>query len=203
MDKRMEPPPAVDRDLWSDSTADRDAAFRRLFEAYSPLVFSIARRHLPVTHAEEAYDVLIDVFSALYREIDRRRERMVEVNLPAYLKVVTRNRSIDHYRSIKRFDTSRVPLEEAENVPDTRLPDPDLTSVLEAEVERALAQLSESDRLIIRAVLENQTFPEIATNRSAVEGRTVSVAGTRKAYVRALTRLRNVLVHGRPGVGHE
>lgn len=175
-----------------------EQAWRRLAALYGPLVYGWARRS--GLKAEDAADVVQEVFATLARKIaDFRRDRPQDT-FRGWLWTITRHKVVDHLRHVAGQaqaaggSSARVELEQ---LADTEASEPSGTGPARAAVERGL---------LLRALELMQSEFEPKTWRAfwlvAVDGRLAADAGrelglskhaVHQAKYRVLRRLRQEL----------
>lgn len=183
-----------DRHLIERIRAGDSTAFEELYRAYSPDVLRTALRYMPSSNSVDAYDVVQQVFVALFQRIDSL-SISEEFSFPAYIRVLTRNQCRDYIRRLyaqrARQHVEEVPLSEAKNIPD------DASDPIEhidsgRFIRNVLSSLNEIDRRIVQMrLLDNATSEEVA---KALD---LSSASVRVRYFRIITRLRQQMEHAR------
>ena len=142
--------------------ATRSAALGVLYERFRDRVYNVALRI--VGDADEANDVLQDVFVLLFRKIQKFRARSV---FASWVYRITVNLSLDHLRRRRRnplWAGGAVPLDSIEDEGRRLRPDraADLRD-LEEHVQRALEMLSDRLRIaVVLRYLEGLSYQEIA-----------------------------------------
>ncbi|ABB58034.1 sigma-70 family RNA polymerase sigma factor [Synechococcus elongatus] len=176
-----------DQDLWSELQQGQVAALARLYDRHAGLVYGIAMQVLG--NPQEAEDLTQDIFIRL---VDRQHSHYDSKrgSLRTYLAVLTRSRAIDRLRS-RRTQASAI--ERVQNqVKQEATEDPPIASLgaaeTSAEVQKALAQLPESQQQVLRlAYYEGLSQSDIAERLS-------EPLGTIKARARrGLLKLRQML----------
>ena len=157
--------------------AGDEEAWCELVAKHERLVFSIAR--CEGLSAEEAADVTQSVFVALLRQLDRLRE--VD-RIDAWLAVVARRTSW-RFRNSRRLEV----LTTSESNHDIA-PDEIAVVATRLDVHRAVEQLDDPCRTLIRALFLEQPTPDYATVATRID-RPVGSIGPLRA--RCLAALRN------------
>ena len=177
-------------------------AWNRLVALYAPLVHAWCRR----SGLQEAdiSDVFQEVFRAVASHIESFRRDRPGDSFRAWLRTITRNKVIDHFRGMgrePRADGGTVALRRLQEVPDPSEPDLDLESlilheddpddqqqVLHTALEQIRQQVRENTWLAFwRTVIDERPAPEIAEELS------MSPGAVRVAKCRVLQRLRDEL----------
>ena len=138
-------------------TRQRDQdAFARLYDRYSPLVYSVALRVLRNPSAAE--DVLHDIFLQLWRSPEKFDS--TRGNLVSWLAVIARNRAIDGTRRERpRIDPGDVVLISPVNIET----EAERAAVAE-KIRRLLQEMPEAQRSAVEmAFFEGMTHGEIAS----------------------------------------
>lgn len=151
-----------------------DQAFMEIYKLFSPMLFGTAISIL--RKAEEAEDVMQDVFVRLVEKIDTLSPQ----GLGAWLKRVTVNRCLDLLRRRKRWRESELP----------ELPGPDLANARSASLDlpRAIGRLPDRTRAVFLLYeVEGYKHPEIA------EALEISVGTSKTQLFRARRMLRGWL----------
>lgn len=90
--------PVIDNEIWFRIKEGDTAAFAELYDGFARAMFSLSIEILG--DRWEAEEVIQDVFSYLWRKPESFSPK--KGKLSSWLLVITRNRSIDRYRSRKR-----------------------------------------------------------------------------------------------------
>lgn len=90
--------PRIENEIWSRIKEGDSAAFAELYDGFASAMFSLSLQIL--NDRWEAEEVIQDVFSYLWRKPDSYSPSKGKFS--SWLLVITRNRSIDRYRSRKR-----------------------------------------------------------------------------------------------------
>ena len=177
----------ADRELVAAVARGSSEALARLYDRHASTVFALARR--VVSLAEDAEEVVQDVFSQVWR--DASRYEAGRATVAGWLVMLTRTRAIDRLRSRKaRPDLGGVepgaapPLASADRNPEQVT----LTAEDIRSVRGALNVLPDAQRSLLElAYYEGMTHVEIAE-------RTGVPLGTVKTRIRtAMTTLKGVL----------
>lgn len=160
--------------------ADDQQAMAQIFDRYSSMVYSVALRVLRDTG--QAEDVMQEVFFQLWRNPDAYIQ--TRGSLPAWLLVVTRNRSIDLLRRRKPTDST----EDVVLTAKTNLAAESERNIMMERVRGILQELpAEQQQTLEMAYFEGLSHSEIAE-------RTGDPLGTVKTRIRlALISLRKAL----------
>lgn len=145
------------RDVFDTPAAHGE--FDRFYRTYRPLVYAVARQH--VRGIVDADDVVQSVFLKVLSHPRAFRGG----NIESWLTTVTKNASRDHMRKLRR-ESSCASFEGAGILPAASVSEEEaLTRVLFATAERAIDQLDECRRSVIRAAFfEQQTYERVALN---------------------------------------
>ncbi|WP_338431553.1 sigma-70 family RNA polymerase sigma factor [Synechococcus elongatus] len=177
-----------DHDLWSELQQGQVAALASLYDRHASLVYGIALQVLG--NPQEAEDLTQDIFIRL---VDRQRSHYDprRGSLRTYLAVLTRSRAIDRLRS-RRTQAAAIDKVQSQLVQQQATIDPLISNLgaaeTSAEVQQALAQLSESQQQVLRlAYYEGLSQADIAE-------RLGEPLGTIKARARrGLLKLKQIL----------
>ena len=90
--------PRIENEIWSRIKEGDSAAFAELYDGFASAMFSLSLQVL--NDRWEAEEVIQDVFAYLWRKPDSYSPSKGKFS--SWLLVITRNRSIDRYRSRKR-----------------------------------------------------------------------------------------------------
>ena len=90
--------PKIENEIWSRIREGDSVAFAELYDGFASAMFSLSLQIL--NDRWEAEEVIQDVFSYLWRKPDAFSPEKGKFS--SWLLVLTRNRSIDRYRSRKR-----------------------------------------------------------------------------------------------------
>ena len=90
--------PRIENEIWSRIKEGDSAAFGELYDGFASAMFSLSLQIL--NDRWEAEEVIQDVFAYLWRKPDAFSPEKGKFS--SWLLVLTRNRSIDRYRSRKR-----------------------------------------------------------------------------------------------------
>jgi RNA polymerase sigma-70 factor (ECF subfamily) len=177
--------PADDAALLTQVAQKNQVALSALYDRYSRVIYSIAYKSL--NSAEEAEEVVLDVFAQVWRIAERYDSAKGRVD--TWLFMLARSRVLDRLRSLQRSSkVATASMESARSEPMDYSNDP-ITDVLilerRSQVLAALATLPTEQRLAIElAYYQGFTHSEIAAQTS------VSL-GTVKTRIRlGLTKLR-------------
>ncbi len=177
--------PADDAALLTQVAQKNQVALSALYDRYSRVIYSIA--HKSLNSAEEAEEVVLDVFAQVWRIAERYDSAKGRVD--TWLFMLARSRVLDRLRSLQRSSkVATASMESARSEPMDYSNDP-ITDVLilerRSQVLAALATLPTEQRLAIElAYYQGFTHSEIAAQTS------VSL-GTVKTRIRlGLTKLR-------------
>jgi len=88
----------VENEIWSKIQKGEEAAFEELYDGFAGTMFSLSLQIL--SDRWEAEEVIQDIFSFLWKKPDAYSPKKGKFS--SWLLVLTRNRSIDRYRSRKR-----------------------------------------------------------------------------------------------------
>ena len=168
--------------LESAFAAGDERVLREVYDTYGSLVFSICRRSVDEAPAA---DVTQEVFIAAWR--NRERYDPTRGGLAPWLTGITRNKIIDHFRSIGREDRR---IDKVKNAPQPAEPtEQQLEEVsLRMLLVEAIDELPERSRMVVSmAFFDDLTHVEISA-------RTRIPLGTVKSDIRrSLERLRHGL----------
>ncbi len=168
--------------LESAFAAGDERVLREVYDTYGSLVFSICRRSVDEAPAA---DVTQEVFIAAWR--NRERYDPTRGGLAPWLTGITRNKIIDHFRSIGREDRR---IDKVKNAPQPAEPtEQQLEEVsLRMLLVEAIDELPERSRMVVSmAFFDDLTHVEISA-------RTGIPLGTVKSDIRrSLERLRHGL----------
>jgi RNA polymerase sigma-70 factor (ECF subfamily) len=169
--------------------ADRDqTALAELYDRYARVLYSVAFKSLG--SVEEAEEVVLDVFSQVWRIADRYD--LTKGRVDTWLFMLTRSRVLDRLRSLQRTTkTTTASMNAAQSQPEKSSLDPvedALISERRVQVIAALSNLPVEQRLVIElAYYQGLTQSEIAAQ-------TGLSLGTVKSRVRlGLSKLRAAL----------
>lgn len=155
----------TDEELLKKLKKDKDRGLSAAIDLYSGLLYKIAATViLPVGSREDVEECVSDSFMSFYESIDSFD--LSKASIRSYLAVITRRRSIDFYRRLKKAEL--VSLENAEKVQSE-----DFTSEVEAKnvLFAALRSLGEPDTTIVtRKYLFGEAPAQIAETLSMSEG---------------------------------
>lgn len=170
-------------------------AWERLVELYAPLVRHWCRQ--ADLQGEDLADVFQTVFQAIAQHLPRFRHDRPSDSFRGWLRVVTRNKILDHFRqranepaamggsaAKEMIDAMSDPLIEEEDDTEVRL--------VQSQITRALqwieSEVGEQTWKAFWAIqMDNQTPKEVAERLG------MTAAAVRKARYRVLTRLREEL----------
>jgi RNA polymerase sigma-70 factor, ECF subfamily len=174
-----------ERELVERAKSDPDA-FEELYSRYYGRIFAFAYRRLRVR--ELAEDVTADVFMKALDALPRFTWQGVSVS--AWLYRIANNRITDHFRRKGQSGKGVLAIDEVKTLVDERpLPEDRILATLRrAEVEEAIARLSEQDQLVITLIF----YEELSSSEVAE----VMRISTNLVYVRlhrALKRMRRAL----------
>lgn len=169
--------------------ARESAAYREVFDLYSPRVLATALRHVPANDPTEAYDIVQEVFLKFFKLVETLPVDR-EFSLGSYLNTITR--SVCRHYMLRQYGRKRrvVSLKQVLDLPDPT-PGPDEGIDAERIVYKALAAVSERDRLLVQMRLNDSSFGEIAETLG------ISEASARTRYFRAVTSVRQMLERAR------
>lgn len=186
-DLREDDTPMSATPLETSFTGGDDRALKDAYDQYGSFVYSICRRS---TDESTASDITQEVFIAAWR--NRARYDATRGGLGPWLAGITRNKIIDHFRSVSREDRR---IDKVKNTPQPAEPtEQQLEEVtLRMLLVEAMDELPERARNVITmAFFDDLTHVEIAA-------RTGIPLGTVKSDIRrSLDRLRHGLgyIHG-------
>ena len=169
----------ADAEIAAAFTRGDEGSFREVYNRWSPLVYSVARRS--VRNDDDAADVTQAAFVAAWQ--GRQRFDPNSGSLPGWLLAITRNKIVDHYRA-----SGRVP-DPVDEVPDQEQHD----HAVDGAVDRVLLadeieRLGEPQRRILELCFyQDMTHAQVASLLDLP-------LGTVKSHIRrSLTRLRDRL----------
>ncbi len=169
----------ADAEIAASFTRGDEGSFREVYNRWSPLVYSVARRSL--RNDDDAADVTQAAFVAAWQ--GRQRFDPNSGSLPGWLLAITRNKIVDHYRA-----SGRVP-DPVDEVPDQEQHD----HAVDGAVDRVLladeiARLGEPQKRILELCFyQDMTHAQVASLLDLP-------LGTVKSHIRrSLTRLRDRL----------
>src|SRR5262249_19849176 len=193
---------ATSRSLLERVKADEAAAWERLVTLYAPRLFHWCRRW--ALREPDVADVLQEVFQAVVAHVASFRKEREGDSFRAWLRRITRNKVVDHFRRLGR-EPPGVGGSEAQarlaRVPFPQPPDEDGDADETAERGLLLPALE-----VIRPGFEQRTWQ--AFWRTAIEGQlprdvaaalSMSTGAVRVAKCRVLQRLRAELGDVMPG----
>ena len=169
----------ADAEIAAAFTRGDEGSFREVYNRWSPLVYSVARRSL--RNDDDAADVTQAAFVAAWQ--GRQRFDPNSGSLPGWLLAITRNKIVDHYRA-----SGRVP-DPVDEVPDEvqqdRAVDRTVDRVLLAD---EIARLGEPQKRILELCFyQDMTHAQVASLLDLP-------LGTVKSHIRrSLIRLRDRL----------
>jgi RNA polymerase sigma-70 factor (ECF subfamily) len=174
-----------ERELVERAKADPEA-FEELYGRYYSRIFAFAYRRL--RSRELAEDVTSDVFMKALDALPRFTWQGVSVS--AWLYRIANNRITDHFRRKGQSGKGVLAIDDVKTLVDERpLPEDRILAALRrAEVEEAIARLSEQDQLVITLIF----YEELSSS----EVGSVMGISTNLVYVRlhrALKRMRRAL----------
>jgi RNA polymerase sigma factor (sigma-70 family) len=154
-------------------------ALKKLYEDHYPMMFPICRRYS--NNEEDALDILHDGFIKVFKNIDKYQ---VGTSLPAWIKRVMVNTSIDYYRRETRRRS--VDIDDAKSLASNS---PDALSTISAEeIILLLQHLSQAYRSVFNLyVIEGFSHKEVADMLSITE------STSRSNLVKARTKLKELL----------
>ena len=170
-----------DADLLARLDTEPDRAMEALVEQYTPLICHVAGKYL--TDPEDVKECVNDVLTEVY--LHRAEYDPEKGGLASWIGTIARNRAISLYRKQKRD----LPL--PEDGAEAEGAGPDGTAELEQamDVERAIAQLSETDQKIIRMkYYGGMSIQEIA------ETLHIPYETVKKRHTRSIQQLRKLLL---------
>lgn len=92
-------PSSISSTLLEQVRARRPEAWRRLVDLYGPVVYHWCR--LGGLSKDDAPDVVQDIFTDLVRNIGRFKREQPGDSFAAWLRTVTRNKIVDHFRRLR------------------------------------------------------------------------------------------------------
>ncbi|MBW4619190.1 MAG: sigma-70 family RNA polymerase sigma factor [Cyanosarcina radialis HA8281-LM2] len=174
---------------WLAQIAQQDrAALSQLYDRYHRIIYAVAFRVL--NSAEEAEEVVIDVFSQVWRTANRYDPERSRVD--SWLFMMTRSRALDRLRALQRAAKAVAASVEVAQIPfSAQIPDPIEDVLINERRDRVLAalqELPENQRLVLElAYYQGLTQAEIAA-------RTGEALGTIKTRIRlGLSKLRGII----------
>jgi RNA polymerase sigma-70 factor (ECF subfamily) len=182
-------PSEADRELVRRMAAGDESALGTLYDRYSPLLHSVARRI--VGDPDDAEEVLEESFWQAWRQAGRYEES--RGGLSTWLVMIVRSRALDRVRARRRFREERW----------DELPEPAADTAGDDLSPLDSAQLDEVRRMVGRAVAtlppEQRQTVELAyfrgLSQSEIAEATGQPLGTVKTRARlALQKLREALV---------
>jgi RNA polymerase sigma-70 factor (ECF subfamily) len=190
-----QPSTGTSRSLIERVRADDTAAWDRLVSLYAPLVFYWCRRY--DLRDEDRADIFQEVFLAVATHIaDFRKERQSDT-FRGWLRTITRNKILDHFRRRGREQEAAGGSEANARLAHLPAPSAEEESIAEDKAEKALFYRGLD---MIRADFEERTWQ--AFWRTTVEGKSpkdvgaelgMSPGAVRVAKSRVLHRLREEL----------
>ncbi|MEC7103271.1 MAG: sigma-70 family RNA polymerase sigma factor [Actinomycetota bacterium] len=169
----------ADAEIAAAFTRGDDGSFREVYDRWSPLAYSVARRSL--RNDDDAADVTQAAFVAAWQ--GRQRFDPNSGSLPGWLLAITRNKIVDHYRASGRV------ADPVEEVPEEIQQD----YAVEGTVDRVLladeiARLGEPQKRILELCFyQDMTHAQVASLLDLP-------LGTVKSHIRrSLARLRDRL----------
>jgi len=173
----------TDAALLARLETDPDQAMETLIEKYSPLVCHVAAKYLP--NPEDVKDCVNDTFTAVY--LHRAAFSPQKGSLAVWIGTIARNQAISMYRKCRKDLSFFENGAGAESVPDTHNGMEEKEQAL--DIERALSELNEADRQIIRMkYYGGMSTREIATALM------LPYETVKKRHARTLKRLRLLLL---------
>ena len=169
----------ADADITSAFTRGDEGSLREVYDRWSPLVYTVARRSM--RNDDDAADVTQSVFVAAWQ--GRVRFDPDSGSLPGWLLAITRRKIADHYRAM-----GRVP-EPREELPERESADPAVETVIDRVLlADEIARLGEPQRRILElCFFQDMTHSQVASLLDLP-------LGTVKSHVRrSLGRLRDRL----------
>lgn len=127
-----------------------DLNFKEIYEAYSPQIYRVCLGY--VNDQEQAKDLMQETFIAVWRNLSSFRH---ESKMSTWIFRIATNNCLRHIEKSKRMMTTELPFQIPE-IPESKM---------EEKVNflyRCIAELEETDRLIISLYLEELPQSEIA-----------------------------------------
>ncbi|MDJ0705294.1 MAG: sigma-70 family RNA polymerase sigma factor [Leptolyngbyaceae cyanobacterium MO_188.B28] len=185
----MATPPSSDDEHLIRQIAERDqVALGRLYDRYARILYSLAFKVL--NSVEEAEEVVLDVFSQVWR--DARRYDAARSRVDSWLFLFTRSRALDRLRKRQRLsrvvEVSTTKAQTIDNYEDNTPEQALILGERREQVTRALSQLPEEQRRVI----EMAYFQGLS--QSAIAQRANLKLGTVKTRIRlGLNKMKGLL----------
>jgi len=141
--------------------ADKDAAFKQIFEANSKKIYHLCYGYTGDDDA--ANDLLQDTFLKVWQNLDKFRN---QAQISTWIYRIAVNTCLTYLRSEKRQAKDELtPL-----LADTRREDLSDKNEQVALLYKCISKLEETERIIITMVLDEMPYPEIAEISGISEG---------------------------------
>lgn len=145
------------------------AAMRRLFEAYAPMLMSLANRYIP--DKDDAQDVLQISFISIFDKIDRFVYQGPG-SLQAWMGRITTNACISWLRRKKRLRFAPLP---EDLMDESSLEEPEYDALSQEVIYDAILSLPDGYRTVLNLyVFEELSHKEIAKLLGITEGTSAS-----------------------------
>lgn len=176
--------PALEEELLKKCRRDKKY-FAPLFEHYHPYIKKYFLRHVP---AETAEELAAKVFEKAFAGLENFKWQ--GVSFSAWLYRIAGNTLVDYYRQYSREVNRKLPLKEAETVPD-KTKDPEesyLEMDLKNDIDEILAALPGREKEIIYL-----KFYEGQTNKTIARQLGLSETNVSTIVYRSIAKLRELM----------
>lgn len=141
--------------------ADKDAAFKRIFEANSKKIYHLCFGY--TGDEDAANDLLQDTFLKVWQNLDKFRN---QAQISTWIYRIAVNTCLTYLRSEKRQAKDELTPQIAE----TRREEFSEKNEQVALLYKCISKLEETERIIITMVLDEMPYPEIAEISGITEG---------------------------------
>lgn len=141
--------------------ADKDAAFRQIFESNSKKIYRLCYGY--TGDEDAAHDLLQETFVKVWQNLDKFRNTAM---ISTWIYRIAVNTCLTYLRSEKRQAKEELTPQLAE----TRKEEYSEKNEQVALLYKCIAKLEESERIIITMVLDELPYPEIAEISGISEG---------------------------------